>query len=308
MQLEDVPLPDPGPSEVLVKIEFAGVNFIDTYHRRGLYPLDLPFTPGIEAAGRVVRTGSKVRDFKEGDGVVFCLSSGTYAEYALVEAWKLIEIPEGIAPQLAVTGMCQGMTAHYLVTDCYHLKDGDIALIHAAAGGVGLLLVQIAKLLGAKVLATVSTEEKKRLALGAGADHVILYSEEAFDEAVLSWTEGRGVDVVYESVGKETFERSLECLKPRGYLVLFGQASGPVAPLDPQVLNRKGSLFLTRPSLANYVADRAELEMRASDVLKWIQSGKVEIRIGRTFALSEAAAAHRALEGRETTGKVLLIP
>jgi NADPH2:quinone reductase len=308
MHLEEVQEPDPGPLEVLVEVEVAGVNFIDTYHRQGLYPVELPFTPGIEAAGKVVRIGSEVEGVDVGESVVFCLSLGTYAERAVVEAWKLIRLPEGVDPGIGVTAMCQGMTAHYLVTDSYALKPGDTALVHAAAGGVGLLLVQMAKFFGATVFGTVSTQDKKRAALEAGADHVIIYDEEDFEETILARTEGQGVDVVYESVGKSTFEKSLDCLKPRGYLVLFGQASGPVPPLDPQILSQKGSLFLTRPTLGHYVADRNELEKRAADVLGWIQSGKLEVTIGRTFPLSQAVAAHQALEGRETSGKVLLTP
>jgi len=308
MRYEEVPEPVPGPSEVLVEIEIAGVNFIDTYHRQGLYPLGLPFTPGIEAAGRVVRLGSEVEGIGEGDRVVFCLSLGTYAEMALVEAWKLIRLPQGVDPEVGVTAMCQGMTAHYLITDSFELKSGDTALVHAAAGGVGLLLVQMAKRAGATVLGTVSTEEKRRVALEAGADQVVLYGEEDFEETVHKYTDNVGVDVVYESVGKNTFEKSLNCLKPRGYMVLFGQASGPVPPLDPQVLSQKGSLFLTRPTLGDYVANRVELEKRATDVLGWIQSGDLKVTIGRTFPLAQAELAHRALEGRETSGKVLLTP
>jgi NADPH2:quinone reductase len=308
MRFEEVEEPSPGPSEVLVDVEFAGVNFIDTYHRKGLYPVEVPFTPGIEAAGRVSRIGSQVESLQEGDQVVFCLSLGTYAEKAVVEDWKLVPLPEGIDPETGVTAMCQGMTAHYLATDSYQLREGSIALIHAAAGGVGLLLVQMAKLLGATVLGTVSTEAKKQAALNAGADRVILYGEEDFEEAVLGFTNGEGVDVVYESVGQVTFEKSLNCLRPRGYLVLFGQSSGPVPPLDPQILSQKGSLFLTRPTLGHYVANRVELEKRSGDVLGWIGSGELEVTIGRIFPLSEAVLAHRALEGRETSGKVLLVP
>ena len=308
MRLVEVPEPEPGPQEVLVSLEQVGVNYIDTYHRRGLYPVPLPFTPGIEAAGRVVRAGSEVQGFQEGERVAFCLSLGTYAEFAAVEAWKLVRLPEQLTSEVAVTAMCQGMTAHYLVSGSYDLKEGDTALVHAAAGGVGLLLVQLAKVLGAKVIGTVGTEEKKRLALEAGADHVVLYDEEDFLEATQDLTEGHGVDVVYESVGKATFDRSLDCLRPRGYMVLFGQSSGPVPPLDPQVLSQKGSLFLTRPTLANYVADRAELERRTSALFGWIESGKLKITIGQTFPLEEAVEAHRALEGRRTTGKVLLKP
>jgi NADPH2:quinone reductase len=308
MRYDEVQEPVPGSSEILVEIEVTGVNFIDTYHRQGLYPLELPFTPGIEAAGRVVDWGSDVEGFEQGDRVVFCLSLGTYAELAVVEAWKVIRLPKGVDPKLGVTAMCQGMTAHYLITDSFQLGKGDRALVHAAAGGVGLLLVQMAKRFGAVVIGTVSTEEKKQAALEAGADHVILYNEEDFEQAVSNWTDGAGVDVVYESVGKSTFEKSLNCLRPRGYMVLFGQASGPVPPLDPQILSQKGSLFLTRPNLAHYVRDRAELEKRAADVLDWIESGELEVTIGRTFPLAEAVTAHRALEGRETSGKVLLIP
>lgn len=306
MQFEEVEAPVPGPMEALVEIEIAGVNFIDTYHRQGLYPLELPFTPGIEAAGRVTRIGSEVDGLVEGDRVAFCLSLGTYAEMAAVEAWKLVRLPDDVGPEVGVTAMCQGMTAHYLVTDSYELKQGNTALVHAAAGGVGLLLVQMAKLLGATVIGTVSTQEKRSAALNAGADHVIIYGEEDFEKEVLSFTDGQGVSVVYESVGRSTFEKSLNCLEPRGYLVLFGQASGPVPPLDPQVLSQKGSLFLTRPTLGHYVADRSELERRANDVLGWIRSGELAVKIGETFSLSQAVEAHRALEARETSGKVLL--
>jgi len=306
MQFEEVEVPAAGPLEALVEIEMAGVNFIDTYHRQGLYPLELPFTPGIEAVGRVARIGSKVNGLDEGDRVAFCLSLGTYAEMAVVEAWKLVRLPADVSPEVGVTAMCQGMTAHYLVTDSYDLKRGDTALVHAAAGGVGLLLVQMAKLRGATVIGTVSTEEKRMAALNAGADRVIIYGEEDFEEEVLSFSDGRGVSVVYESVGQSTFEKSLNCLKPRGYLVLFGQASGPVPPLDPQVLSQKGSLFLTRPTLGHYVAGRSELERRANDVLGWVRSGELTVKIGKTYPLSQAVEAHRALEARETSGKVLL--
>jgi NADPH2:quinone reductase len=287
-------------------IEAAGVNFIDTYHRKGLYPVELPFTPGIEAAGRVLRVGSAVQGFEEGDRVAYCLALGAYAERAVVDVNKLVRLPEDLKIEIGVTCMCQGLTAHYLVTDCYNLRPGDTALIHAAAGGVGLLLVQMAKLIGAIVIGTVSTEEKKRLALEAGADHVIVYRNNQFEDAVARLTDQQGVNVVYESVGRTTFQGSLNCLKPRGHLVLFGQASGPVPPFDPQVLNEKGSLFLTRPSLGHYVADRTELDRRAGDVFRWAQSGQMRVTIGRTFPLSKAEEAHRALEGRETAGKVLL--
>jgi len=305
---EDVPLPEPGAGEVRVKIEAAGLNFIDTYHRRGLYPVELPTVIGVEGGGVVDAVGPDVEGVKPGDRVAYALQMGSYAEYAVVPAWKTVPIPEGLDTQQAVTLMVQGMTAHYLAYSTFPLKPGDTALVHAAAGGVGHLLVQIAKRCGARVIGTVSTEEKAQLARKAGADEVILYTQVDFEEETKRLTDGRGVDVVYDSVGKDTFMKGLNCLRPRGYMVLYGQSSGPVAPFDPQILNAKGSLFLTRPSLGHYVATREELLQRANDLFTWAAAGELEVRVDRTFPLAEAAEAHRYLEGRQTKGKVLLIP
>lgn len=293
---------------MLVEQEAIGVNFIDTYHRNGLYPLDLPFTPGIEGAGKVLKVGSGVTEFRPGGRVVYCLTKACYAERVSVEASKTAHLPEAISPSVAVAAMCQGMTAHYLCTDCYSIQKGDGVLVHAAAGGVGHLLTQMAKNLGATVFGTVSTEKKAELARASGVDHVIRYSEEDFKEKILEMTGREGLNVVYESVGKVTFSRSLDCLKPRGYMVLFGQSSGPVPPLDPQILNQKGSLFLTRPTLFHYAANRSEFLRRANAVLKMVQAGKIEIRVGEQLPLSKSAEAHRLLEGRKTIGKVILIP
>jgi NADPH2:quinone reductase len=293
---------------VLVKNAVIGVNYIDTYHRSGLYPVDLPFSPGIEAAGTVAALGEGVSQFREGDEVVYCLTLGTYAEYSVVDAWKMVVRPPEIKAEDAVTAMCQGLTAHYLVTDCYNVGSGDTVLVHAAAGGVGLLLTQMAKHRGARVIGTVSTREKAELAREKGTDHVILYREQDFKEAVDRITDGLGVSVVYESVGKDTFHKSLDCLAPRGFLVLFGQSSGPVEPIDPQLLNQKGSLFLTRPTLHHYASDAEEFGRRAFNVFEMIASGRLVVRVGSRFPLAEAAEAHRKLEGRLTTGKVLLLP
>ncbi|HLV00374.1 MAG TPA: quinone oxidoreductase [Acidobacteriota bacterium] len=308
LQYKDVNRPSIAADEILIRVEAAGINFIDTYHRRGLYPVKLPFIPGVEGAGTVVEKGSDVTEFAEGDPVAYCTNLGSYAEFVAIPAWKAVAIPEGVSTETGAAVMLQGMTAHYLCTDTFPLQSGKTALIHAAAGGVGLLLVQLARLRGARVIGTVSTEEKAELARQAGADNVILYTREDFEQRVRELTDGRGVDVVYESVGKSTFEKSLNCLKPRGYLVLFGQSSGPVEPLDPQVLNSKGSLFLTRPSLNHYMADRTEVLRRAGELLELVETGKLAVRIGEKFPLQEAAEAHRRLEARKTTGKVLLIP
>lgn len=298
----------PAEGQILVQVEAAGVNFIDTYHREGLYPLKPPFTPGIEAAGLVLETGAGVTDFKPGERVVYCLNIGSYAEQAIVDCGKAVRLPQKVGLDEGVTAMCQGMTAHYLTTDCYRVKPGDTALVHAAAGGVGLLLVQMVKLAAGRVIGTVSTEEKAQLALTMGADHIIRYEHEDFEAETRRLTDGGGVDVVYESVGKATFEKSLNCLKPRGYLVLFGQSSGPVEPFDPQVLNQKGSLFLTRPTLFHYAATPEEFEIRATAVLRMIERGQLRVTIGEKLKLSDAAEAHRMLEGRLTTGKILLVP
>jgi NADPH2:quinone reductase len=306
--LEDVPPPQPPAGHVRVRIAAAGLNFIEVYQRTGFYPVELPWTPGGEAAGEVVAVGDAVTSFRVGDRVASVNLLGTYAEEALVREDRAVRVPDGMELRTAAGALLQGMTAHYLAHTTYPLKPGSSCLVHAAAGGVGLLLVQIAKRCGARVFGTVSSEAKARLAREAGADHVILYTREDFEAAVKDATAGEGVEVVYDSVGRTTYEKSLNCLRPLGMLVLFGQSSGPVPPLDPGVLARKGSLFLTRPSLFHYVADRASLAKRAADVLGWIQQGSLRLRSEREFPLAQAADAHRALEGRQTTGKVLLVP
>jgi NADPH2:quinone reductase len=306
--LDEIPVPEPKTGEARVKIEAIGVNFIDIYHRTGLYPLPAPFTLGMEAAGVVDAVGDGVAEVKKGDRVAYCMVVGSYAEYAIVPAWKLAPVPADIDAKAAAALMLQGMTAHYLTHSTYALKKGEMALVHAAAGGVGLLLVQIAKYLGATVLGTISTEAKAALAKEAGADHAILYTKNDFAEEVKKLTEGRGVHVVYDSVGQSTFNKSLECLRPRGYMALFGQSSGPVPAFDPALLVAKGSLFLTRPSLIHYTLTRDELLQRASDLFAWTASGKLKVRIDKILPLSEAAEAHRLLAGRKTTGKVLLLP
>jgi NADPH2:quinone reductase len=305
---QEVDKPVPRRGEALVRIEAIGVNFIDVYHRTGLYPLPLPFTPGSEAAGTVEALGSDVTEIAVGDRVAYAMAIGSYAEYASVPASKLVKMPEGTNAQAAAAAMLQGMTAHYLVNSTYQLKSGDTALVHAAAGGVGLLLIQMAKRVGARVIGTVSTEEKAEIARAAGADEVIIYTEHDFQEEAKRLTAGRGVEVVYDSVGKTTFLKSLESLAPRGMLALFGQSSGSVPAFDPSVLAKNGSLYLTRPSLAHYTATREELLWRAGDVLGRTGAGELTLRIGKTFPLREAAEAHRQLEGRATTGKILLIP
>lgn len=305
---EDIATPAPGDGEVLVRIEAAGVNFIDVYHRTGLYPLSLPFTPGVEGAGVVEAVGSSVTEVRGGDRVAYVMQPGAYAEYAVVPAWRLVPIPDSLDTRSAAAALLQGLTAHYLTQSTVPLERGDTALVHAAAGGVGLLLVQVAKRLGATVIGTVSTEEKARLAREAGADHVIVYTESDFEEEVKGITGGRGVDVVYDSVGAATFEGSLNCLRPRGTLVLFGQSSGPVPAFELSHLASKGSLFITRPALAHYVADRAELLRRAQSVFEWIAAGTLKLRIHKTYPLEAAPEAHRDLEGRRTAGKLLLVP
>lgn len=304
----EVATPEPGAGEARIKVGAAGVNFIDVYHRKGMYPGQFPLTLGLEAAGVVDAVGPDVSEVKVGDLVSYSGQIGSYAEYNVVPAWKLVPVPGAVGEQRAAALMLQGMTAHYLVTDTYPLGPEDTALVHAAAGGVGHLLVQAAKLKGARVIGTVSTEEKAQLARSAGADEVILYTEEDFQEATMELTDGKGVDVVYESVGLDTFDQSLDCLRQRGYLVLYGQSSGSVPPLDPQVLNTKGSLFLTRPSLFHYVATRDEILRRTGDLFRWIEEDGLEVRIDRTFPLADAAEAHRYIEGRQTKGKLLLIP
>lgn len=308
LELQDVPLPQPEAGQVLLKLHAIGVNFIDVYHRTGLYKLPLPFTPGMEGAGIVEAAGAGVTEVQKGDRVAYAMAAGSYAEYALVPAWQVVKLPGKIDFQSAAAAMLQGMTAHYLTHSTYPIQPGNTVLLHAAAGGAGLLIIQMAKRRGARVIGTVSTTEKAELARQAGADDVILYTETDFEAEVRQLTGGKGVQAVYDSVGKSTFHKSLNCLAPRGTLVLFGQSSGPVPPFEPGLLASKGSLFLTRPSLAHYSATRDELLARAGDVLNWVSSGELKLRIGRTFPLSEAAQAHRQLEGRLTTGKLLLIP
>lgn len=308
MRYEEAPLPEPKAGEVRIKVEAAGLNFIDTYHRMGWYPLPRPFILGQEAAGVVDSVGEGVTNCKPGDRVAYCMAQGGYAEYAVAPARLVVPVPDGVSTQQAAAVMLQGMTAHYLTHSTYALKSGDIALIHAAAGGTGALVVQMAKMLGAHVIATVGSEEKATIARASGADDVIIYTQQDFEAEVKRITGGKGCHAVYDSVGKATFEKSLNCLRPRGYMVLFGQASGQVDPLNPQILNQKGSIYLTRPSLGAYIASREELEWRANDLFTWMAGSKLEVRIDQSFPLSEAAAAHTYLEGRNTKGKVLLIP
>jgi NADPH2:quinone reductase len=308
LRYEEAPTPSPAQGEVLVKVAAAGLNFIDTYHRQGWYPLPRPFILGQDGAGVVEAVGAGVTEFQPGAAVAWAQHQGSYAEYASIAAGKLIPVPADVTLEQAAAVLLQGMTAHYLAVSTYPLSPSDTCLIHAAAGGTGALLVQIAKLRGARVIGTVGTAEKAELAKAAGADETIIYTEMDFESEVKRLTGGRGVDVVYDSVGKDTFEKSLNCLRPRGYLVLFGQASGRVAPLDPQVLNQKGSLYLTRPTLGAYTLTREELLGRANDLFGWIAAGRLAVRIDQSFPLQEAAAAHRYLEGRQSKGKVLLIP
>jgi NADPH2:quinone reductase len=308
MRLEDVPDPEPGPGEAVVRMEATGVNFIDVYQRKGQYPLQTPFTPGAEGAGTVVAVGEGVAQLRVGDRVASETLKGTYAELSKTKAERLVRLPDDLESHLGAAVMLQGITAHYLATSTYPIQRGDRCLIHAVAGGVGLLLCQIAKRRGAWVVGTTSTPEKAKLAHEAGADEVILYTQQDFVAEVKRLTDGKGVRVVYDSVGKTTFDGSLDCLVSRGMMVLFGQSSGPVPPLDPQVLNRKGSLFLTRPTIAHYVATREELAARASELFAWIAEGWLKVHIDREFPLGDAAAAHSALESRQTVGKVLLVP
>jgi NADPH2:quinone reductase len=307
LQYEEIPLPSPGPGQVVVKVEAIGLNFIDCYLRSGLYKSAFPFTPGMEAAGTVTATAPDVTEVRTGDRVAYAPHIGAYAEYAAVPADRLVKLPAGMDSHSAAATMLQGMTAHYLALSTYPLKKGDTALVHAAAGGVGLLLTQIAKMRGARVFGTVSTEEKAALAREAGADEVILYTEKDFEAEVMRLTSGKGVNVVYDSVAKTTFDKSLNCVGMRGVLALFGQSSGPVPSLDPARL-AKNAIFLTRPGLGQYTATRAELLQRAGDLFDWIASGKLKLRISQTLPLKNATEAHRLLEGRKTTGKVLLIP
>lgn len=302
----DAPLPEPGPGQARIKIAVAGLNYIDTYHRSGAYAVPLPFVPGMEAAGVVDALGPEVAGVKVGDRVAWCMTLGAYAEYALAPADKLAPLPDGVSLEMAAAVLLQGMTAHYLAISTYPLRPGDVALVHAAAGATGSLLVQIAKRNGAQVIATVGSAAKAELAHGDGADAVINYREQDFEAEVKRLTGGRGVDVVYDSVGLATFAKSLNCLRPRGLLALFGQSSGAVPLFDLQTLNQKGSLFITRPSLGHYIATRSELLSRAGDLFLWLEDGSLRVRIDRILPLAEAAEAHRLLESRQTAGKVLL--
>ncbi len=314
LKYEDVPEPTPKPGEAVVKVDATGVNFIDIYQRTGIYKPPLPVTLGQEGAGTVHAVGATVaqdtvdKAIKVGDRVAWSSVLGSYAEYAAVPVDKLIPLPSSVTSKQGAATMLQGMTAHFLACSTYPLKSGDTCLVHAGAGGVGLLLTQIAKMRGARVITTVSTEEKAALSRNAGADDVVLYTSQDFEPAVKGLTGGKGVQVVYDSVGQTTFAKSLNVLMPRGLMVLFGQSSGVVPPLDPQVLNQKGSLFLTRPSLGPYTATRADLLQRAGELFGWIASGRLKLRTEFEFPLKDAGEAHKALEGRKTTGKVLLIP
>ena len=308
LKLEEVETPEPGPREVRVRLEAVGLNFIDIYHRTGLYPMTPPFVPGKEGAGVVEAVGPEVESVSSGDRVAFAMTTGNYAERVVIREGHCVPVPDGVDLQTAAAVMLQGMTAHYLAHSTFPLREGSRALVHASAGGVGHLLVQIAKERGAWVVGTCSTEEKAELTMKAGADHVIRYTETDFEDEIRRLTDGNGLDVVYDSVGKDTFDKSLNCLRPRGYMVLYGQSSGPVPPVDPGVLARKGSLFLTRPGLAHYTARREELLERSGYLFSALEAGTLEVRIDRTFPLSEAGEAHRYLEGRKTRGKVLLIP
>lgn len=307
MELVDLPVPQPRANEAVVKIQASGVNFIDVYNREGRYKAPLPFVLGQEAAGVVSAVDAEAKGIAVGDRVAYTMALGSYADYAAVPADRLVKIPAGVGEREAAAAMLQGMTAHYLAYDTYPLKKGETALIHAAAGGVGLLLVQMARNIGARVIATVSTEEKAKLARAAGADEVILYTQADFEAETKQLTGGKGVDVVYDSVGKTTFEKGLSLLRPRGMMVLYGGSGGAVAPIDPLVLTQKGSIFLTRPSLGHYIITPQELQQRASAVFSMIGEGKLKLRIEHLYPLAEVQQAHRDLEGRKTTGKLLLL-
>jgi NADPH2:quinone reductase len=308
MTLEELPTPTPGPGEAVVRVEAAGVNFIDIYQRSGQYKLEPPIPLGLEGAGRVEAVGPSVTEVREGDEVAWTGGPGSYATHVRIPAAKLVPVPAGVGARRAAAAMLQGITAQYLVRSTFPLGPGHTCLIHATAGGVGLLLCQMAKRLGARVIGTVSTEEKARLARDAGADEVILYTKADFEAEARRLTGGAGVHVIYDGVGSDTFAKGLGALRLRGTMVLFGQSSGPVPSFDPQILNQKGSLYLTRPSLGHYTATREELLERSADVLGAIARGELTISIGATYPLADAAEAHRALAGRATTGKVLLIP
>ena len=308
LRFEDVPEPVPGPGEILVRLAACGVNFIDTYQRSGAYNVPLPHIAGQEGAGEVVALGEGAEGVAVGDHIAYTGVGSSYAECVAVPAARAVRLPDGVDDSTAAAVILQGMTAHYLAVSTFPLQTGHACLVHAAAGGVGLLLTQIAKRRGARVIGTAGTEAKAQLARDAGADEVILYREQDFAAEVARLTDGAGLQVVYDSVGKDTFEKSLDCLAPRGYLALYGQSSGRVPPVDPQTLNAKGSLFLTRPTLGSYALTREELEWRAGDIFGWVADGSLSVHIGGTFPLAEAAEAHRRLEGRETTGKLLLTP
>jgi NADPH2:quinone reductase len=308
LKLVELPIPEPGPGQVLIRIEATGVNFIEIYFRKGVYKASFPLIPGSEAAGTVEELGPGVTGFATGDAVASTSVMGSYAEYALVPAAQLVKVPAGLSMESAAAALLQGMTAHYLAFSTFPLKSGDTALVHAGAGGVGLLLTQIATHIGARVITTVSTPAKAELSREAGASDSILYTEQDFEAEVKRLTGGKGVDVVYDSVGKTTFDKSLNCLHPRGMMALFGASSGPVPPFDLQQLNGKGSLFVTRPTLWHYIATRAELEWRSSDVLNWASKGELKLRMEHIYQLADAAQAHIDLEARNTAGKVLLEP
>jgi len=301
-----LPTPEPFADQVLVRVLAAGVNYIDTYQRSGAYPMPLPFTPGMDGAGEVVAVGDQVTDLSVGDIVAWPSAVGSYAEYIAVAANRVVSVPEGLDPAVACASMLQGMTAHYLINDSYRVQAGTVALVHAAAGGVGLLLTQMISARGGTVIATASTREKLDTALAAGASHAIEYDR--FDEQVRELTDGQGADVVYDGVGASTFERSLASLRRRGMLVLFGAASGPVPPVDLQILNRMGSLYLTRPTLADYIVTRAELESRAGDIFSQLVTGRLNFKIGGSYSLERAQDAHRDLQSRKTSGKLVLKP
>lgn len=307
LEFVEIPVPQAKPNEAVVKVAASGVNFIDVYHREGRYPVALPFVIGQEGAGVISAVGAEVKSLRAGDRVAWTSVMGSYAEYAAVPADRLVKIPQGVSEREAAAVMLQGMTAHYLAYTTFPLKRGDTALVHAAAGGVGLLLVQLAHNIGVRVIGTVSTEEKAKLAREAGADEIIFYTQSDFESETKRLTGGKGVDVVYDSVGKTTFEKGLNVLRPRGMMALFGGSSGAVPPFDPIMLSQKGSLFLTRPSLNHYIANREELEMRAGALFGMILAKKLKLRVEHIYPLQEAQQAHRDLEGRKTTGKLLLI-
>jgi len=308
LQYIDVPKPEPGDGEALIKIEAIGVNYIDTYFRKGLYKApETPVKLGSEASGTIAAVGKGVH-FRTGQRVAYAMARGAYAEYAVVPQSSLVELPEAVSFEEGAAVMLQGMTAHYLTRSTYPLKAGDTCLIHAAAGGAGLLTVQLAKIAGATVIGTAGSAEKVRIAKEHGADHAIQYTETDFLEEVRKIMNGKGVNVVYDSVGRTTFHKSLDCLRPRGMMVSFGQSSGPIGEIDPLLLSQKGSLFFTRPSLANYVSDPAELQWRSSELFGWMAAGRLRVNIYKTYPLADAATAHRDLEGRKTTGKLLLKP